>query len=121
VLGLELLRQSRSSSRSTAVTSISLPRSEVIQNLSNLVAQLKSTVQPEDGNYALCLQARRVIQRILDQVLQPEYYTAKDSPEEQRFETSVLADVTTDQLDWLGTKSEFEFWSTLPRHPLLQS
>ena len=121
VLGLELLRQSRTKPRSATAVPLSLPRSEVIQNLSNIVAQVKSSVQPEDGNYALCLQARKVIQRILDQVLQPESYAASDAPRGQLLTADISADKTADQQDWLSTRSELDFWSTLPTHPLLSS
>lgn len=113
VLGLELLWQSRRRSRPAAIASPSTPRSEVIQNPSNLVAQMKSAVQPEHGNYALCLQAQKAMQRILDRVLQPEPYDSNDSLADQRLQVDMLPDVARDQLDWLSTKSELDL------HPLL--
>ena len=121
VLGLELLRQSRSTSRSTMTSSLPLPRSEIIQNLSNLVAQIKSTVHPKDGNYAICVQARKVIQRILDQVLSPPVPAGANDFESGQYLEATSTEVPMNQLEWLGTKSELDFWSTLPRHPLLAS
>lgn len=47
---------------------LSLPRSEIIQNLSIFIGALE-WVRPSEGNYTLCIRMRKVIKRILDQVL----------------------------------------------------
>ena len=74
VLALELLQQTKllakSGSRSSEASSF--PRSEIIQNLSVLVSYLGWIYVEEDGNYQLCMQARRMLQRILDRVLSPQ-------------------------------------------------
>jgi hypothetical protein len=80
---------------------------------------MKSAVQLEHGNYVLCLQAQKAMQQILDQVLQPEHTTQITPLADQRLQVDMLPDVARDQLDWLATKSELDFWSTLPGHPLL--
>jgi len=46
-----------------------LSRSEVIQNLSMFIGCLE-WVRPSEGNYTLCVRMRKVIKRILDQVLE---------------------------------------------------
>lgn len=47
-----------------------LPRSQTIQDLSIFAARLGS-VDPRDGSFAFCDQGRKVIQRILDKILNP--------------------------------------------------
>ena len=66
VLAIELLEQSRYPHDYT----LKFPRSEVIQNLSIFIGCL-NWVQPTEGNYTLCVRMRKVIRRILDQVLEP--------------------------------------------------
>lgn len=65
ILSVELLKQSRFPQDWNLV----LPRSEVIQNLSMFIGCLE-WVRPSEGNYALCVRMRKVIKRILDQVLE---------------------------------------------------
>ena len=65
VLSVELLKQSQSSWEDQ----IQLPRSEVIQGLSMFIGCLQ-WIRPSEGNYALCVRTRKVIKRILDQVLE---------------------------------------------------
>jgi chromatin structure-remodeling complex subunit RSC3/30 len=105
VLALELLEHSQAGLQSLE----HLPRSEVIQNLSRLIAYIKPLVPKEDANYILCDQARRAIQRILDQILEP-------APTVE----SEIADISEES--WLpGAQSESDFWTNLPEHPLLAS
>ncbi|MCJ1475702.1 hypothetical protein MMC13_004365 [Lambiella insularis] len=66
VLAVELLKQSKY----PALYPCTLPRSEVIQNLSIFIGCLGS-IRPTQGNYTLCVRMRKVIRRILDQVLEP--------------------------------------------------
>ena len=64
-LSIELLRQSKFPSEFR----LHLPRSEIIQNLSVFIGCLE-WVRPSEGNYTLCMRMRKVIKRILDQVLE---------------------------------------------------
>lgn len=105
MLALELLEHSQAGLRSAE----HLPRSEVIQNLSRLIAYIKPLIPQEDANHVLCDQARKVIQRILDQILEPK-------PSDEIETADILEE------SWLpGAQSELEFWSNLPEHPLLAS
>ncbi|KAJ5100700.1 hypothetical protein N7456_006752 [Penicillium angulare] len=45
------------------------PRSRVIQSLSVFASYLQTIVQPNEGNYDICQQARETIRRVLDFVL----------------------------------------------------
>ena len=102
VLGVELLKQSR-----TAVhDSLSLPRSETIQQLSLFMLCLEA-VAPYEGNYAMSARMHKVIGRILDSVLEPTsaaIVSYQGTPSEQE---QFLADV-----DWtnaIGPKEDAEF------------
>lgn len=66
VLSLELLKQEQS----PGVVLDQIPRSETIQQLSVLIPVL-SAVGPAEGNHAICAQGRVVLQRMLDQILEP--------------------------------------------------
>jgi chromatin structure-remodeling complex subunit RSC3/30 len=66
VLSVELLRQTRSTPRSTA---LNLPRSEIIQNLTLFASYLDAIIAPHDGNYRVAQQGQRAIRHVLDQVL----------------------------------------------------
>jgi hypothetical protein len=105
VLALEPLEHSQASLRSPE----HLPRSEIIQNLSRLIAYIKPLVPKEDANYVLCDQARKAIQRILDQILELE-------PSRENEAVDILEE------SWLaGAQSEPEFWTNLRELPLLPS
>ena len=120
VLALELLHQSQAGSRSTN----NFPRSEVVQNLSRLIAYIKPLVRKEDTNYVLCNQARRVIQSILDQVLSLPLgsVTSGGGPGSQLEPGHEDAEGPASETIWLpGAQSELEFWTNLPEHPLLTS
>lgn len=105
MLALELLELSQAGLHSPE----HLPRSEIIQNLSRLIAYIRPLVPKEDANYVLCDQARKVIQRILDQILELE--PSRDNEAVDILEESWLA----------GAQSEPEFWTNLQEHPLLAS
>ena len=65
VLSVELLRQCKY----PGTVYYPLPRSEIIQNLSVFIGCL-DWVRPSEGNYTLCARMRKVIKRILDEVLE---------------------------------------------------
>ena len=75
VLVLELLRQSQARSQDNNAFS----RSRVIQNLSILISSLEWIVRPGIGNYELCRQARGMLKRSLDRILDPSLLE-KDKP-----------------------------------------
>lgn len=110
VLGLELLNIGQSKERSP----LSLHRSEVIQNLSTLLAALKWVVTRLDGFYEICSQARYVLQNILDVVLDPSQSTSRTTTNGVRENGNMTSEEWFDQ-----TRSEPDFWSMLPQHPLL--
>ncbi|KAJ5719976.1 hypothetical protein N7493_006854 [Penicillium malachiteum] len=71
VLSIELVRRASNvniDDSSVAVTA-PFPRSRVIQVLSNFASYLQTIVQPHEGNYDICQQARETIRRVLDFVL----------------------------------------------------
>jgi hypothetical protein len=112
VLALELLQHGQAGVRSPDY----LPRSEVVQNLSRLIAYIKPLVPQEDANYILCDQARWVIQRILDQVLSLPFTV----PTPRTGDADENAHVS-EELWFPGVQSEPDFWKRLPEHPLLTS
>ncbi len=130
VLALELLQQSQSRSHTHShhqPKSTSFPRSEVIQNLSVFVACLGSIHTEGDGNHNLCIQARRMLQRILDTVLSPQ-----EAPATQLNVQSLLTPASTDysagesggegmfDFSWMdNAEFDADFWMNLPDHPLL--
>lgn len=67
VLCVELLKQMK---QPTGVSTLKLPRSEIVQNLSLLIGFLE-WVRPAAGNYLLCRRMSLLIKRILDQILNP--------------------------------------------------
>ncbi|KAJ5902329.1 hypothetical protein N7495_002857 [Penicillium taxi] len=76
VLSLELLRWEQLSMdelNSASIAMMPFPRSKVIQDLSIFASYLQTVIQPYDGNYSICQQARGTIQRVLDLVLSPEH------------------------------------------------
>lgn len=77
VLSIELVRRSSnlgsmdtSSSETEATTPFS--RSQAIQDLSIFASYLQTIIQPHEGNYDICQQARGTIRRVLDFVLSSE-------------------------------------------------
>ncbi|KAJ5128004.1 hypothetical protein N7448_008783 [Penicillium atrosanguineum] len=76
VLSIELIRRSSNQSVDTPSPSIestmSFSRSQAIQDLSIFASYLQTIIQPHEGNYDICQQARGTIRRVLDFVLSPE-------------------------------------------------
>jgi hypothetical protein len=68
VLMIELLKQHRSPKRYRLC--LSLTRSEIVQHLSVFVFCL-SVVRPTEGNYKICVHMQKVVQKILEKVLEP--------------------------------------------------
>ena len=66
VLAIELLKQEQSRQYTPDI----LPRSETIQDLSVFISSL-GAVGPGEGNYSICNQGRRVLKKVLDQILSP--------------------------------------------------
>ncbi|KAJ5263289.1 hypothetical protein N7478_010894 [Penicillium angulare] len=71
VLSIELVR--RASSLNFPIepsdSATPFPRSRVVQSLSVFASYLQTIVQPNEGNYDICQQARETIRRVLDFVL----------------------------------------------------
>lgn len=120
VLALELLKQTRHPRKSIS----SIPRSEMIQNLSVFVAQLPQVVPPGEGNYVLLSQACKMLQAILDVVLAPP----RPNPVEENTSQPVDQMQTLDQIsdDFINDWSWFDqldfnldFWNNVADHPLL--
>ena len=83
MLALELLQQTHLQSKQPSRSSDSsgFPRSEIIQSLSVLVSYLGWIHVEGDGNYHLSVQARRMLQRILDRVLSPPPPPKRSKPQ----------------------------------------
>ncbi len=117
ILALELLHQSRY--RSQPAT-IDFPRSEIIQNLSNLVSSIDFIVRPTNGNYGICGQAKKMLQAILDTVLSTEYdQPAVDEDNEAPKPIDAFVGEGIDDQMWLNTNLDMDFWTSLEDHPLL--
>ena len=67
VIGVEMLKQEQTREYTPDI----LPRSKVIQDLSVFVSAL-ATVSPGEGNYTICDQGRKVLEKILDKILSPQ-------------------------------------------------
>ena len=115
VLALELLHYSQ-----TGVPApYHLPRSEIIQNLSNLVSAIDFIVRPTNGNFEICNQAKRMLQAVLDTVLSPEHgQTASKSTEPLTITDTSTENALFDQ-SWLDNNLDMDFWTSLEDHPLL--
>ena len=68
VLAAELSRSTQTGESLPA----SIPRAELIRNLSVLVSYLEWVTSPGDGNYAACSEASKLLARILDEALDPQ-------------------------------------------------
>ena len=135
VLVLELLRQAQSRSSSTAAFS----RSSVIQNLSVLISTLEWIARPGIGNYELCRQARSMLQRSLDRILDPSLMARGDrqhpsSESDGHTGSSTLVGngvASNDPISesdsllqwspeqWLSPDADMAFWNNLEDHSLL--
>lgn len=78
VLCVELLKQMKLPPGAPHTPSI--PRAEVVQNLSLLIGFLE-WVRPAAGNYKLCGRMRQVIKRILTRILNPQCQSVPSSQE----------------------------------------
>lgn len=76
VLSIELIRRSSNQSldppNSPIESTMPFSRSQAIQDLSIFASYLQTIIQPHEGNYDICQQARGTIRRVLDFVLSPE-------------------------------------------------
>ena len=108
VLGVELLRQSKFPRE---LHHPSLPRSETIQNLSMFIGCL-DWVRPSDGNFTLCTQMRKVIKRILDEVLElpPPPPPSSVAPDPMAVDAVVPADQPLSSMFGLEDDPEFLNW-----------
>jgi len=105
-LSVELLKQSKFPQDWRLV----LPRSEVIQNLSIFIGCLE-WVRPSEGNYTLCVRMRKVIKRILDQVLEmpppnpchAENVVPELPPTELAISSILAPEDEPDFLEWLNS------------------
>lgn len=122
VLGLELLRRfegDNTNSKSTppmwAPSPAAFSVSEAVQQLSVLASTLGWANKKDHGNFQLLDQARRVVLRILERVLNPasKANAYQDEPEATQGKQSWWEEQT------VAAMSEVEFWNNLPKHPLL--
>ncbi|GIJ90576.1 hypothetical protein Asppvi_009535 [Aspergillus pseudoviridinutans] len=106
VLAIDLLCQSEGS-RPRAST---LQRPESIQNLSVFASYLQYVVRPHEGNYDICQRARRILGRILNQVLStsplplPSGLPANAVAADWLNGESILLDDGTDLLEWIESR-----------------
>lgn len=120
MLALELLHHSRN--KVPASHAVDLPRSEIIQNLSNLVSSIGYVVRPTNGNYGICEQAKKMLQVILDAVLSPEQHDQAEEMEHSSEPVGALDNFAEEALDdqmWLSNNLDMDFWTSLEDHPLL--
>ncbi|KAE8145297.1 putative C6 transcription factor [Aspergillus avenaceus] len=68
VLTLELLHQTQELS----THAVSLPRAEIIRNLSVFLSCLSWVPRPTHGNYHTCKEAEKTLSHILDQIIDPQ-------------------------------------------------
>ncbi|KAF4760534.1 hypothetical protein N7455_002161 [Penicillium solitum] len=95
VLLLELLRQSHE----PGPHAVTLPRAELIRNLSVFISFLSWVAGPGHGNYHTCKEAEKKLSRILDQLLDPQ-------PVQQH----VVDDVTTGLDNFLNWSNYNTIW-----------
>jgi len=108
ILSIELLKQSKFPQEWPLI----LRRSEVIQNLSMFIGCLE-WVRPSESNHTLCVCMRKVIERILDQVLElplPNPCQVKSTrpdpgpaPDELAISSMFAPEDEQDFLDWLNS------------------
>ena len=105
-------------SRNKAHFSYDFPRSEIIQNLSNLISSIDYIVRPTNGNFGVCGQAKKMLQAILDTVLAPQREQAQAeigvSGDVEQFQAADFDDQT-----WLFNNFDMDFWTKLEDHPML--
>ena len=74
ILAVELLKQTTQLQNPSDRYLDLIPRAEVIRNLSVLVSHLDRAVRFEDGNSNSCKWAHRVLNCILDQIIDPQHH-----------------------------------------------
>jgi hypothetical protein len=84
VLCVELMKQMKHGS------TLRLPRSEIVQNLSLLVGFLE-WVKPAAGNYQLCGRMRIIIKSVLDQILNPTPSPRAEDMSSETLENNAIA------------------------------
>ncbi|MCJ1435040.1 hypothetical protein MMC27_004410 [Xylographa pallens] len=106
VLAMELLKQSKY----PHLYPLTLPRSEVIQNLSIFIGCLGS-IRPTQGNYTLCVRMRKVIRRILDQVLEPvSAFNTQLTPSSMEAEPQFVPDIDISSVMGPTDDADFTEW-----------
>ena len=106
VLAMELLKQSKY----PHLYPLTLPRSEVIQNLSIFIGCLGS-IRPTQGNYTLCVRMRKVIRRILDQVLEPvSAFNTQLTPSSMEAEPQFVPDIDISSVMGPTDDPDFAEW-----------
>ncbi|KAJ5195465.1 uncharacterized protein N7498_008903 [Penicillium cinerascens] len=103
ILSIEVLRQTQNARPWPSERCFS--RSEVIQNLSNLVSHIQYIVLPQKGNYEICQQARKVISYILDYVLAAP---ANANPSIRAVSNVIPSDWLDEE--WLNDGTDFIKW-----------
>jgi hypothetical protein len=101
ILCTELLKQVKQPTESE----VTLPWSEVVQNLSLMIGFL-DWIRPTAGNYKLCRRMSQVIKRVLDQILDPAVKRIAQDSEvapTQDTTTDVLSFDDLDDFDWLNS------------------
>ncbi|KAL9057777.1 MAG: hypothetical protein Q9162_002118 [Coniocarpon cinnabarinum] len=131
VLILELLRQAQARDYNNTAFS----RSSVIQNLSILISTLDWIAQPGIGNYELCRQARSMLQRSLDRILDPSLMTRDKASQPAPITGSEVVNEAVDGVrdsmpvtdeamewspeQWLNVDVDAGFWANLEDHSLM--
>ena len=131
MLALEVLHQFSDRANLTAQD---FPRSEIIQNLSDLISSIDHIVRPTNGNYGICSQAKKMLQAILNTVLAPSVPPIQmpEPPnninlENPQNELNDLGDqailpetlVQNNQMWFDNSNFDLDFWNNLEDHPLL--
>ncbi|KAE8452858.1 hypothetical protein EG329_013130 [Mollisiaceae sp. DMI_Dod_QoI] len=96
VICVELLKKAAGQS------SVDFSRSDAVQKLTLFIAFLE-WIRPTDGNYALAQRLKKVIQRVLDYVLEARNETSQISNTEIPLDPMLTAFNEMNDLDWLNT------------------
>lgn len=83
-------------------SSVELSRPDAIQKLTLFIAFLE-WIRPTDGNYALAQRLRKVVQRVLNYVLDARNETIRTPNTEIPFDPMLTSFNDMDDLDWLNT------------------
>ncbi|PYI04630.1 chromatin structure remodeling complex protein RSC3 [Aspergillus sclerotiicarbonarius CBS 121057] len=100
VLCTELLRRSQPHPN-LLPSATPFPRSDIIQKLSVFVAQLKTFVRQQEGDYEICIKGQQIISQALDRVLSPAPLVVADSmPASNGVEEDVDFMAFLENFDW---------------------